>query len=256
LPDCQIVISAYFLQHHQNEVKWITKQRSVNEKARSVYDLEGHDNLIDLIDSLSITRSEKFATITSPQGGKISNIFLFSCFKIIGPTKTYYEQLIPDFRDKLHHYEDDGNYILQNDISCGQCLSKYLDDASDDTSAHNQSSLIFLFEPENGKKYLFMGDAGKDAFNNIPLFLRNQIKGVSWLKVPHHGSKHNMDSDMINWIKPNTAYISTDGSYLNQCTVNALKKARCSVYSTHKENTSFLHKGIWEREDYSTATPL
>jgi beta-lactamase superfamily II metal-dependent hydrolase len=115
-----------------------------------------------------------------------------------------------------------------------------------------------LFEPEKGKKYLFMGDAGRDAFNNIPLHLKNEIKGVFWLKVPHHGSKHNMDSAMINWIKPKTAYISTEGieNYLNQCTVNALKRAGCSVYSTHKKHTSFLHKGIWKRENYSTATPL
>jgi beta-lactamase superfamily II metal-dependent hydrolase len=234
----------------KNEVKWITKQRSVNVKARSVFDLPEHDNLIDLIDSLSISRYEKFATE-----------FQFNThpFRVIGPTKTYYEQLVPNFRnDALNFFskEDDSSYSLWADRQLGTSLSSTLDNASDDTSAHNQSSLIFLFEPQNGDKYLFMGDAGRNAFNNISDTSKQHIKNISWLKVPHHGSKHNMDSTMINWVKPKTAYISTDGKYLNQCTINALKKAGCSVYSTHKESSSFLHKGIWDRDGYSTATPL
>ena len=117
-------------------------------------------------------------------------------------------------------------------------------------------AFIIYFIDENNTGHLVLGDAGRESYNNIPHLLRNQVKGVSWLKVPHHGSKHNMDSTMINWIKPKTAYISTKGigNFLNQCTVNALKRSGCSVYSTHKENSSFLHKGIWDRDGYSTRT--
>jgi beta-lactamase superfamily II metal-dependent hydrolase len=247
----------------KNEVKWITKQHSVNVRARSVYDLIDHDNLIDLIDSLSISRSEKFAEIFESQSGRLifPSTDRYTCFKIIGPTKNYYEKLVPDFRnDELNFFakEDDSSYSPRMDIQNGNCLSPTLDQATDDTSVHNQSSIIFLFEPENGDKYLFMGDAGRYAFNNIPNHLKNKIKGVRWLKVPHHGSKHNLDSAMINWIKPKTTYISTEriGNYLSQCTVNALKRVGCSVYSTHKEKSSFLHKGIWKRDGYSTAIPL
>jgi beta-lactamase superfamily II metal-dependent hydrolase len=246
----------------KNEVKWITKQHSINVKARSVYDLKD-ENLIDLIDFLSISRLEKFAQTPVPQTGKLVFPITcpYTCFKIIGPTKDYYKNLIPNFRnDELNFFEkEDDNYYFQwMDNPNGDCLSPALDAAIDDSSAHNQSSIILLFEPENGNKYLFMGDAGRDAFNNIHPFLKNKIQGVSWLKVPHHGSKHNMDSAMINWIKPKTAYISTQGigNYLNQCTVNALKTSGCSVYSTHKEKTHFIHKQIGYREGYSTATPL
>jgi len=103
-----------------------------------------------------------------------------------------------------------------------------------------------------------VGDAGRDAFNNIHPFLKAKIKNVSWLKVPHHGSKHNIDSALINWTKPKVAYISSEkiGNYLNQCTVNALKKSGCSVYSTHVDGTHFIHKQIGERDGYSTATAL
>lgn len=246
----------------KDEVKWITKQRTVNVKARSVYDLGG-ENLLDLIDVNSIPRIEKFATVKRNLDGSFSTSMHldFPCCTILGPTKGYYEQLVPDFRNdelNFHTPEDDTTYNSGEDIPDGKCLSPTLDNASDDTSAHNQSSLIFLFEPVAGKKYLFMGDAGRNAFNNIDSFLRSKIKNILWLKVPHHGSKHNMDSTIINWIKPKTAYISSEkiGYYLNQCTVNALKASGCSVYSTHVTQSHFIHKQIGEREGYSTSTPL
>ena len=246
----------------KNEIKWISKQKTVNVRARSVYDLNGK-NLIDMIDSISgITREEKFARISR---NPLNNVIFvpteypLTCFTIIGPTKNYYESLIPNFRNdelNFHSTENDSDYDSSKDIPNGKCLSPALDSACDDTSAHNQSSLIFIFKPNNSKKYLFLGDAGRAAFNNTTSFARNLMINATWLKVPHHGSKHNLDSAMINWINPDTAYISTEkiGNYLNQCTVNALKNSGCSVYSTHIDKSDFLHNG--NRENYSTATPL
>lgn len=248
----------------KNEVKWITKQNTVNVKARSVYDLNDN-NLIDLIDSIDgITRTEKFAKVYKwTKDGPLFSLpsLDFPCCTVLAPTKSYYDQLIPNFRNdelNFHKPEDDTDYHSSKDLPNGKCLSATLDNANDDLSAHNQSSLIFLFEPIKGKKYLFMGDAGREAFNNIHPFLMNKIKGTSWVKIPHHGSKHNLNSAMINWIKPSTAYISTEriGNYLNQCTVNALKASGCSVYSTHTDRSHFIHKQIGEREGYSTAKPL
>ena len=114
---------------------------------------------------------------------------------------------------------------------------------------------MFVFEPEQGKKFLFTGDAGVEAFANIHKCHRNMIKNVYWLKVPHHGSKHNLDSKSILYLHPKVAYISTEkqGHYLNQCTINALKQIGCKVYSTHRNQANFLHNG--EREGYTTATP-
>jgi len=250
----------------KNEIKWINKQKTVNVKARSVFDFKGK-NLIDMIDSILgvNSREEKFT-----QFGKMSLLgktlyytkadTSFPCFRILGPTKEYYESLIPNFRNdelNFHEIEDDIDYIQSKDIPNGECLSPALDKAADDNSAHNQSSLVFLFEPNLERKYLFMGDAGREAFNNITKETRFLMHNkIHWLKVPHHGSKHNLDSAMINWMKPKTAYISTEciGNFLNQCTVNALKASGCNVYSTHIDKSNFLHNG--DRIGYSTATPL
>ena len=100
-----------------------------------------------------------------------------------------------------------------------------------------------------------MGDAGREAIESMSQDDIDSIQNGYWLKVPHHGSKHNLDSKSILHLHPQVAYISTEkqGHYLNQCTINALKQIGCKVYSTHRNQANFLHNG--EREGYTTATP-
>lgn len=230
------------------DVKHIRLQNSVNNKARQVYNI-GDKNLLHMIDLLEIPREEKFAN--NPLDGRYP--FLY----IIGPTKEYYEWLIPNFRDNLQHKNEDDIYEESRDIQTDHSYSPTLDAATDDDSAHNQSSMIILFNTGN-KKYLFMGDAGRAAYNKIPAHNKHKIHNVDWLKVPHHGSKHNLDSEMIAWINPKTAYISAanHNRYANRCTINALKRALCTVYSTHKEHCHYIHNQVGERLEYTTATPL
>jgi beta-lactamase superfamily II metal-dependent hydrolase len=230
---------------------------------RKVYDFEGR-NLVALIDGLKITRKGKFSGVSRSKEGKLVVLLpdrTFPCCTILGPTKDYYDELIPAIRDENLNFkrnDSDRPKLPKLDL-----LSPTLDAADDDPSASNQSSLIFLFEPVRGKKYLFMGDAGRDAFNHIPLSLKDKIKDVFLLKVPHHGSKHNLDSIMINHLNPEIAFISTEktGKYLDQCTVNALKESGCTVYSTHKDRCGISHLSevrllAHGAENDLTATPV
>lgn len=78
------------------------------------------------------------------------------------------------------------------------------------------------------------------------------------MKIPHHGSAHNMSNDMINYIHSTIAYVSTEkyGHYLDKSVVGALKKAGTSIYSTHNTiNVWYQHKTP-QRGDYSTAVKL
>ena len=170
---------------------------------------------------------------------------------------TYYEQLVPDFRNELKKkdYTTDENEDASITLIEGRVYSKTLDDAGDDPSSHNQSSVIFIFKPDDGKKFLFMGDAGRDAIDHF--FYEEdkyKIKGIYWLKVPHHGSKYNMDNWMIDHLRPKNAFISTEkvGHYLSQAVVNALKKCDCKVCSTHKHGSVWHHCGTTSRDDYSS----
>lgn len=231
--DDAIPIKQFWLNNPQNHVKVTQVQNEIKKttlanRVARLFD-QGESNLLDLIESLRIPISDKFAQpifckdkVTGKIVAKPSKERDFLGLTIIGPTLGYFEKLAPNMRyDNLKGYSYDAKDDDEAFRPTESCLSKALDDASDDSSVHNQSSLIFMFEPEKGKKYLFMGDAGVEALANIPQCHKNAIKDIYWLKVPHHGSKHNLDSKTILYLHPKCAYISSEkqGHYLNQCTI-------------------------------------
>ena len=233
----------------------VKKQKTLDAKLKCVYNYKEDEskNLLDLIDTVGIWREEAFAG-ESTESPKIA---------IISPTKDYYESLLPKFRNSLKfHWAlealEENKYSEDKDTSDNNTLSKTLDAANDDGSAHNQSSIVFLLETDDGKKYLFTGDAGRDAFNHVPQELLNSFKGVDWMKVPHHGSKHNLDSIIIKHVNPKVAYISTEkeGKYLNRCTVFALKKNNTKVYSTSQNRSTIRHGAIKTRDGWTNINPM
>jgi len=237
------------------DVTGLKTQRVLDARLKSVYNYQedGSKNLLDLVDALGIRRNEVFAGdyLTNPK------------ITIISPTKDYYESLLPNFRNRLRfHWAiealEENEYSEENDTSDYDTLSKTLDDSSDDSSAHNQSSIVFLLETDDGKKYLFTGDAGRDAFNHVPQTLLSSVNDVDWMKVPHHGSKHNLDSIIIKHVNPKVAYISTEkeGKYLNRCTVFALKKNNTKVYSTSQNRSSIRHGALKTRAGWTKIDPM
>lgn len=234
-----------------DDVKWVKTQNTVNERLKSVYTVNNGLNLLDLIKTLRIPSQQCFSSLDFdrndfyPQKNK-----LYDCITIVGPTENYYESQILDMRNQLHAIVESSESLT----SLSNESAKYIDDASDDISSHNQTSIIFLIEL-NGKKYLFTGDAGEDAFGNICFTHKPLMKNVYWLKVPHHGSDHNLSSELIAEMNPHVAYISTEREehYLSQTTVDALKAVGCRVYSTHVHG-NMLHHG--NRHGYTTAEPL
>ena len=238
-----------------NDVEKVRTQKSLDKRLKCVYDYDEDENknLLDLIDEVGVKRMEAFAKsyLRSPK------------IIIISPTKEYYESLLPKFRNRLSFQWkseslEENQYSEDKDIANDDSLSKTLDEAKDDASAHNQSSIVFILETDDGEKYLFTGDAGRDAFEKVPQELLNSFKDVDWMKVPHHGSKHNLDTRIIKHVNPKVAYISTEkqGTYLNLCTVFALKKNKTKVYSTSQNRSSIRHGAIKEREGWSKMYPM
>ena len=247
------------------EIKWCqwTSHYVKKVKARSVYDLDDHDNLFEIIDTLrdkqKIICFEPFSDAYAK--GQISYC-ASGLIRIMGPTIEYYNSLVPDFRNDLQKkeggYDSDETQEQIAELRFGCVYSKTLDEAEDDPSSHNRSSVIVLFQPSDGNKFLFLGDACRDSINNIPQDLVSEIKDVYWLKVPHHGSKHNLDSDIINHLHPKVAFISTEkyGHYLSKAVVNALNKLGARVYSTNNNGSMCHHNNTPAHNGYSSATPL
>lgn len=235
-----------------DDVKYIRKNQTLKVRLNAAYAFNDGSNLLEKIDEAGIKREEPFL------GMKYDPLNIY----VLGPDKAYYESLIPDFRVDLDFkdeqkddvYEGSYSYIYESEEVF---YSQTLNNANDDPSKVNQSSVIFAFEPGNGI-YLFTGDAGIDALQRvIKRDIRDALKDLNWLKVPHHGSKHNLNSAIISYFHPRISYISTEkyGKFANICTVNALKKVG-KVYSTHKNGSMQSQYGTPDREGYSTANSL
>lgn len=235
----------------QEDVLNRIKGSTLYKRARSVYDLNGK-NLLDMLDVMCNIR------VVDPLKDWLGYPFA-NYFNIIGPSESYYREKNLGFRNDLESapiYDDCDESEAYYTVNT--TLSKTLDDASDDSSSHNQSSIIFTFVPDFTHKFLFMGDAGREAFENV--CDKSFMENVYWLKVPHHGSKHNMDSTMIELIHPQVAYISTEkvGHYLSRATVNALKKEGATVCSTHNNHNLWFNESALNstRADYGPAICL
>lgn len=103
-----------------------------------------------------------------------------------------------------------------------------------DESYTNMSSIVMMFQPKETFKILLAGDASCNSLREIYDRNTKLIKGCI-LKVPHHGSKHNLNTDLIDDIQPSCAIISASGNekHPNRNLVYYLSKY-CNVYSTHK----------------------
>lgn len=223
------------------------QRRTLERRLAEVYSV-GDKNLLTMLDEMHIPHEEQFARlykrITRLMTG--DNIELpYACstlqegFTILGPTEEFYNEVCKSFRyDKLHVNETterEDEEDCMDFVSTGVCYSQTLDDANDDESDHNISSLIILFQPCDDKKFLFTGDACVQSFEHMPMLHQNLCTHVAWLKVPHHGSKSNLNSKWIKHFRPDDSYISTlrRGKYLNLCTIFALKNAGSRVVSMH-----------------------
>lgn len=233
-----------------DDVKYVRKQETLRNRLNAAYAFSDGTNLLELLDKSVINRKEAFS------GDSYDPLDIF----VLGPDEDYYESLIPDFRVDLDFKEEQPEDVYAGLVCFSQTedqfFSKALEDAYDDKSKVNQSSIIFAFCPKD-EVFLFTGDAGKEALTRV-LDKHKELENINWLKVPHHGSKHNLNNDIISRLHPKVSYISTEKykKYANKCTVNALKKVG-QVYSTHTDRADLWHhEGTKDRPDYSKADSL
>jgi beta-lactamase superfamily II metal-dependent hydrolase len=102
----------------------------------------------------------------------------------------------------------------------------------------NQVSIVMRFE--GFKTWLFTGDADPSVFQRIAIKNLTSLK-VDYLKVPHHGSSHNLDNASLNLISPIIAFISHGNAkfgkatdpHPNQATMNLLSGSNITTYYTN-----------------------
>ncbi|WP_333669311.1 MBL fold metallo-hydrolase [Acinetobacter guillouiae] len=84
----------------------------------------------------------------------------------------------------------------------------------EDKSIHNGSSLSFILE-RNGKNFVFLGDAFPstiiEGLRVLGYSEENPLK-AELVKISHHGSKKNTNSELLKLIDTTKYVVSTDGS--------------------------------------------
>lgn len=179
---------------------------------------------------------------------------------VCGPDPEFYRDMLCCFSDleKLRLYEERlGAMELRSAID--ELMEEepgLLDDPV--TQAENEASVI-LGTQFNGQVLLFTGDAGVRGLRRAAT--KYPLQGCRWMQIPHHGSRRNIDRELVDHFRPQTAYISAQGSkkHPRRAVVNAFKNVGTSVFSTHYPNASSLrfHLGSTPpRAGYGSATAL
>lgn len=219
------------------------------EKSLSyVYEsLHDSNSILTLIDRRKITRLEPFDERTHPE----------IPIRVLGPSPAYYEKKLDRYRDIQLLYEEEKHLLLEKGQQAGplslreKLLSdrEYLD-LRNDRSNENNSSVIVCFYPDDDL-YLFTADAGPEALNEVKS--RYDLSDICFMQMPHHGSRYNITSDLLDYFNPGIAYISCRQTKHYPCTqlVNILKENGCEVFATGINGSLRLHKGMDVRDNYS-----
>lgn len=210
------------------------------------------DDFISLVDRIGIPRENALYG----QG-------LFDgVIRVLGPSDDFYKTLLPGMENMDRYVSSEASYAY-NSLFPNQNPNLLLEsvspcpiiDEENSTSATNNSSVILEINARN-KRFLFTGDAGVQAFEDVET--RVSLAGIHWLDVPHHGSRRNLSSTLINTMSPTWALISAKGGKENKhprkALVYCLRKHGAKVYCTCKGGNKHHTFGDFpNREGYTTA---
>lgn len=123
------------------------------------------------------------------------------------------------------------------------------DEYKRDTSDTNAASISFVFSYE-GKNIAFLGDAHAEDIIESKNELLKDIQ-MDLVKLPHHGSSHNITEELIQCLGSKKFIISTDQSIDKKSLARIVHAVdNCTIYCNYEwwaSNNYFTEK---DREDY------
>ncbi|HUC79459.1 MAG TPA: MBL fold metallo-hydrolase [Flavisolibacter sp.] len=162
--------------------------------------------------------------------------------KVLGPTLEYYNELFPEHFDWGGYLESEKSELTtrkETDVPEGATAFERLDNwIRSALTATNRNSAIVLIETVQGK-FLFAADAGIESFQRIPDY-KTVLTDVHFLKVPHHGSANNLNTELIQLMNPDIAFISGK-KHLSPLVVDALRLQGTTVLTTLEEGRTLQY---------------
>jgi beta-lactamase superfamily II metal-dependent hydrolase len=186
---------------------------------------------------------------------------------VCGPSEQLYGTLVSEFEDadRLAEFESDlarhDHTVLMENIRRSLNASASEDGAlgAEPTEPENDSSVI-LATKFSSDVFVFTSDAGLPALyaaaKNYP-----SLGSCCWMQIPHHGSRRNINEDLIEFFHPKVAFVSASGTkkHPRRKVVNAFQDVGTGVFSTHYPVSGHLwyHVGfVPHRADYGRAVSL
>ena len=205
--------------------------------------LEKHIRVgLDAAEQVEIIALQKNIPIIEPFAGLKSADGIIT---VLGPSEDYYRSLIPHFRSTPDTYINESAFdkafsafkrAIQTVTEVFDFSSEKL--AGDITSSENNSSAVLVLSIGD-KKILITGDAGVPALEDVIKYASQigiRLDSLELMQVPHHGSKKNVNSAVLDSIKSSSAFISAakEGApkHPSQRVINALARRGTSVCVT------------------------
>ena len=147
------------------------------------------------------------------QGNEID--FLGLKFKILSPNIESLKNLLELYKKEEDYFTSSGEFDFETS------LKDFIEEESkpkfkfkEDKSIPNGSSIAFVMEYQ-GKNFLFLGDAHPsvvvEGLNKFEIDKENSLQ-AELIKVSHHGSKHNTNSELLSMIKTDNYLISSNAT--------------------------------------------
>lgn len=153
---------------------------------------------------------------------------------ILGPTYEFFQQQYAKFDDRDFLAELEGRYEKRASATARNNSDKPLGDY---VSPENEVSTILAYPYNTGsgeEVYLLTADAGREALRDVISRDGSALRNIRGFQIPHHGSRRNLDEDIIAHLAPQTSYVSCEGNnkHPSRKLVNEIKK-HGKVFSTH-----------------------
>lgn len=200
--------------------------------------LERAWSLSKLANRQGISVKEPFTGLTDKTGS----------VKVLGPTKSYYESLIPNFDGMPARAEASA---VANESWLDKALRKVKefvaswgeDHISDDgqTSAKNNSSVITQLIVD-GRRLVFTADAGIQALEYAAEQIECCYSGAEFklIQIPHHGSRRNIGPTVLNRLIGNPV---AQGTYSGVTAIASTAKIGEPKHPRKAVLNAFTHRG-------------
>lgn len=193
-------LSQYF---STDEMNVIYEYQAVENYSQIKIDklIESIDNSKRIADELRIKCIPTYPIFSDSEFNKSTN------FRVLSPSFGFFTSLINQIKSKLRDktYTEIVPSKPIHDIN--PCV---IIDQVRESNIVNMTSTIISFTDSNNYQYIFTSDASthtlEDAIENGHSFDNCKI-----FQLPHHGSRRNINSNLLKFINPSEIWVSTDG---------------------------------------------